>query len=157
MKIQFFDNYLIDVNFKSGYRIKFNKNIIDKYSLINFLANNFGEPITEENKIYNENYSLYIKRIEYVLVVETKEQLNQFTNFININTHIDYKSLSTKYHLFEKLKPFLFEPINIKNKNKIREIVRKILYIKPYDFILNLSKQGIYIKTKEDEYFIGCK
>jgi hypothetical protein len=41
--------------------------------------------------------------------------------------------------------------------NLLTEIVRKILYIKPYDFILNLSKQGIYIKTKEDEYFIGCK
>lgn len=52
MKIQYFDNYLIGIKFKTGYRITFNKNIIDKYKLINFLADKFGESITDNNTIY---------------------------------------------------------------------------------------------------------
>ena len=156
MKIQYFDNYLIGINFKTGYRITFNKNTIEQYPLINFLADNFGEPITEDDTISNKTYTLHIKRNEYILILKTQEQLNQFNNFLNINPHIDYQSLSTYNKLIEKLTPFLFEPNNTKNKNRIREIVRKILYIKPYDFTLNLSELGIYIKTKEDEYIIGA-
>ena len=155
MNIQYFDNYLIGINFKTGYRITFNKNTIDQYPLINFLADNFGEPITEDDTISYKTYTLHIKRNEYILILETQEQLNQFNNFLNINPHIDYQSLSTYNKLIEKLTPFLFEPNNTKNKNRIREIVRKILYIKPYDFTLNLSELGIYIKTNEDEYLIG--
>jgi hypothetical protein len=157
MKIQYFDNYVIGIKFKSGYRMTFNKDelSVGLYHFINFLANNFGEPVTENNILHSENYALFDKQNEFVLVLKTEEQLNQVTDFLNMKSDIDYQSLSTYNKLVEKLSPFLFEKITQKNKNRIREIVRQILYVKPYDFILNLSDKGIFIKTDEDEWIIG--
>ena len=149
MEIQYFDNYLIGISFRTGYRIKFNNNEIDKYDIINFMSDTFGEGFVKDDCIIHNTWVLRDKKDKFVLILKTEDQLNKLKEKFNIKADIDYDSLSAYVKLKNQLLTFIGETNNIKNKNKIREIIRKTLHIKPYDFDLELSEYGIFIKLKE--------
>ena len=151
MEIQYFDNYLIGISFRTGYRIKFNNNEIDKYDIINFMSDTFGEGFVKDDCIIHDTWVIRDKKDKFVLILKTEKQLNKLKQKFNITSDIDYNSLSSYVKLKDQLLPFIGRPNNQKNKNKIREIIRQILYTKPYDFNLELSESGIFIKLKEEQ------
>jgi hypothetical protein len=75
--------------------------------------------------------------------------VNKFLIDFGLECDIDENTLNNKVTLKDKLERFLFEPITQKNKNRIREIVRKVLRIKPYSFDLILNSKGIKVMSKE--------
>ena len=149
MKIEYFDNGLINIPFKEGYRITFNSSEpIDE--LVNFLSDNIGEGIVDNNVdkllIEHDEWILFKKNNKtYILVMKHLDDVNKLQTFLNSNQTIDYHSCSSFNKLKNELQRFIFEPITTKNKNRIREIIRKQLYIKPYDFNLILNEKGIQI------------
>jgi hypothetical protein len=159
MKIEHFYDGLIGISFKDGYRITEIENISNN-DIINFLSDNFGEGVVD-NKNSNSNYlNLLINadswlfvdnkfKKEINIVLKFRNMVNEFLNHFNLKCEIDENSLSDEFKLKNKLIRFISKPNNQKNRNKIREIVRKTLNIKLYSFDLKINQKGILINKYE--------
>ena len=157
MKIEYFNDGLIGIPFKNGYRIEIrvdDPNPIFNNTIINYLSDAFGEGIIDnENtyfKIISSNSWVYVDRnIKIMLCLKSLDMVNKFLIDFGLECDIDENTLNNKVTLKNKLERFLFEPITQKNKNRIRGIVRKVLYIKPYSFDVILNSKGIKVISKE--------
>jgi ribosomal protein L23 len=150
IKTEYFDQKIINCNFVPGYIITIENCNIDKKVIIDFLSNNFDEGIVNNNckdhlMIDSESWHLFITKRRYRIILKTLNQVKKFFNYFDINEQIDYKTLSIEYKLKEKLQKYIFELNTQKIRNKIREDVRKILGVKPYDFNLIINEKGIKI------------
>jgi hypothetical protein len=90
-----------------------------------------------------------------MILLKTKNQIDKFLNHFNLETEINYKTLSVEYKLQETLEKHLYELNTQKRRNQIREEVRKILHVKPYDFELIVDEKGIQIKSKNFNFLIN--
>lgn len=158
-KIEYFDGRLSGCNFSPGYRITIESCNIYKRNIINFLSNNFCEGVVNENGskhfnlMINSNlWHFFIKNKkynDYKIILRYLDQVKDFCNYFDIDIDIDYQTLSNEHKLKKSLEKYIFEPNNQKNRNKIREEVRKILHVKPYDFELIVDEKGIQINMNE--------
>ena len=164
-KVEYFEQPLISCNFLPGYRIKIENCNLSRKEIINFLSDNFGEGVVDDSykkynflKIDSESWYFFIKNEifnNYIIVLKTIYQVDKFLYYFNLKVEIDYKTLSIKRKLEETLEKYLFELNTQKIRNKIREDVRKILHIKPYDFDLIVDEKGIQIIEDDFKWIIS--
>jgi len=163
VKIEYFDQPLFSCNFCSGYRIHIKNSTLPEREVVNFLSDSFGEGVVDNTKynslkIDSDTWHFFIidmRYTHYIVVLNDKDQVDRFMDHFNLNTKIDYNSLSIKHKLRETLEKYLYELNTQKIKNKIREDVRKILHVKPYDFELVVDSNGIKIKSNDFDFFIN--
>jgi len=154
-KVEYFDIKIVNCNFVPGFRITIENCNIDKMSIVNFLSDNFGEGIIDQfsgndNLLINsESWHLFISKTTYRIILKTLNQVEKFFDNFNISEEIDFETLCVQSRLENKLEKYMFEPNTQKTRNKIREDIRKILNVKPYDFDLIINDKGIQI-IKED-------
>jgi len=155
-KVEYFDQVIANCKFFPGYRITIDHCDINKTRIINFLSDNFGEGFVDEKYkpflIKSDTWYFFIKNERYddiIIIVKEKYQVEKIISHFNINVNIDYETLSVRNKLKNTLEKYLFELNTQKIRNQIREEVRKIIHVKPYDFDLIVDEKGIQI-TKND-------
>jgi hypothetical protein len=162
-KIEYFDQPLTSCYFYPGYRINIENCDFSKREIINFLSDNFGEGVVCNDcvkflKIYSDDWYFSILNYRYknyIIILKTKDQVNRFIDYFDLKVKIDYKTLSVENKLQETLEKHLYELNTQKRRNQIREEVRKILHVKPYDFELIVDEKGIQIKSKNFNFLIN--
>ena len=154
-------NGIVGSPFESGYLIKLTD--IPSEDSINYLSDQFGEGVISDEfvngvSINNPNWAFIefnsesrrkLKREFKIILLKDLSMVEQFTSHFNIEYELDTTQL-IENRIFDKICHFLHEPVTIKNRNRIKDIVQKELKTK---FKLFITCAGIKISFKQKDNF----